>query len=67
MDEETVKIRVEIDIRTAGTHDTGLTVAAWNALTAADRSRIAQDVWADAASNGDNGGIWVETDNAMEC
>lgn len=59
--DETVK--VTIDIQTDGTHDTGLTIAEWNALTDVERSRIVQDLWEDHAG-ADNGGVHVETEGA---
>jgi hypothetical protein len=60
--DETVRIRISIDIRTEGTVDTDLTVAEWNALTDQERDQIAQENW--AAMVVDNGGMWVVTDGA---
>jgi hypothetical protein len=64
--EETVKIRIEIEISTAGTLDTEVPLAEWNAMTQDERTRIANQMWATECSNNDSGGVWVVTDDAME-
>jgi hypothetical protein len=65
MNEDTVKVHINIEILVDGTYDTGMTVAEWNALTPAERSDIVQDM-KDTAMEADNGGAWVETDGAAE-
>jgi hypothetical protein len=66
---ETVKIQISIQIDTEsdeGGDDTGLTVAEWNSLTNAERSKIYRQMWDDMAANGDNGGAHVVTAGAEE-
>lgn len=62
--DETVKLDITIDIQQHDPDvDTGLTVAEWNALTDAERSRIYQKM-RDAMAEADNGGVRVMTEGA---
>ncbi|GAA2623804.1 hypothetical protein GCM10010399_63860 [Dactylosporangium fulvum] len=63
MADETVKIRIAIDIQSESTYDTGKTVAEWLALTDEQRSDIKAGFWNEESEN-DNGGVWVETKGA---
>lgn len=64
-DTDPVLIHVSIDYKTTdNTVETGLTVAAWNALTDAERSAIARDIWETELQNADQGGMSVVTDGA---
>lgn len=67
MAEETVKIRVEIEVSTAATIDTGISLTEWNAMAPGDRSDVAKQIWLDEAGAHDNGGMWPVNDDAMEC
>jgi hypothetical protein len=66
MSNETVKLNVSIQINTEGEIDTGLTIPEWNALSNAERAKIAGDIWQDEASSNDHGGISVVTPGAEE-
>lgn len=63
---ETVRIYIAIEIDTSSFEDTGITVAAWNAMTDAERSAVVQPLWNDAAANADHGGMSVVTDGAED-
>ncbi len=63
MSEETVHLDISIEIDHREVVDTGITVAAWNAMTADERSDVKADPWTELAEN-DNGGISVVTDGA---
>lgn len=58
MSEETVRLDISIEIDERGVVDTGITVAAWNAMTDDERSAVIQDEWDNLAQR-DNGGIRV--------
>jgi hypothetical protein len=64
--DNTVKISIEIGVSTEGVHDTGLTVAQWNALSLEERSAMVAEMWSTEAGDHDNGGMSVVTEGATE-
>ncbi len=63
--EETVRIDISIQIDQQDVVDTGLTVAQWNALSDAERWRIAREQW-DIMASRDDGGMSVVTEGAED-
>ena len=62
--DETVRLRVTIEISVDEECDTGLTVAEWNALSDEERGAVAGKHWDELAEN-DNGGTSVRTPGAV--